>query len=373
MVNVVVAYSEGRCHAGGRRGTTLIELVGVIAVLTVLLMAVAGGMIRRMVEERQRAEAQRMEEIGGAFRRAVAADKQIPGTNRAAWSAAVAVQLGTAADLVESNRAGGGRILVYDPGFNVGGVGASGLPFRQQGAGVTNVLSPRLVIVSALEPGLPTAALNTQAGFSNLWNRADRQLPAGWPAGWPADPENLFVQRVDLSDLFHEITLNNVDGYSSAPYAVLTNRLSGTGYANAIPTNAPPVSTHLLHGTPLRLDYGDGTVQSMVFVTEAASYTFESGRWNRHALAGINGPTSCGLLGQYVEQFINHPDWGVTDIGTDPASAVLAMFDTLWGGTDWANAGFEDENGHSKWETPTARFLYDVAPQLMLTGEDLIE
>jgi hypothetical protein len=344
-----------------------------MAILTLLMLPMASNLIQRTAEARQREEAQRMEELGEALARSVAVDKVIPGTNQNAWTAAVSAQLGVAGGVIASNRAGGQRILVYDPAFNVGGVGAAGLPFRQQAAGVTNVFSPRAVVLSSLEAGNPPVSLNTPEGFSNLWNRVDRELPAGWPAGWPRDPENLFVERVDLSPFFHEITLNNVDGYQAAPYAFLTNSLSGAGFTNAIPTNALPVSTHLLTGTPLRLDYGDGTPQTVLMVNEAVSFTFEGGRWNRHAINGFNGSATCGLLGQYVEQFINHPGWGVTDIGTDAASVVLAMFDTLWGGTDWANAGFEEENGHSKWETPSGRFLFDVAPQLMLTSEDLIE
>jgi hypothetical protein len=74
-----------------------------------------------------------------------------------------------------------------------------------------------------------------------------------------------------------------------------------------------------------------------------------------------------------VEAFINHPGWSPTDLGTTPESVVLGMFDILCGCRDWAEAGFENENGHSKWEAPTARFVFDVAPQLMLSSEDLID
>ena len=344
-----------------------------MAVLAVLAVMVASGMIRRAVEARQREEAGQMERLGEAFRQAVAVAKEVPATNQAAWTSLVAAQLGTTGDLVGANRGGGPRILVYDPALNLGGLGPANLPFRQQANGTPNVVNPRLVIVSSLEPGWPAVALNTTVGFSNLWNRTDRLLPADWPTGWPADPENLFVQQVDLSDLFHQVTLNNVDGYSDAPYAVLTNRLGGVGFTNVITIGAAPVSTRVIHGTPLRLIYGDGTPQAMVLVTEPTSYAFEGGRWNRHASSGLNGAATCGPLGQYVEQFMNNSDWGVTLQGTDPASAVLGMFDTLWAGTDWARAGFEDQNGHSKWETPTGRFLYDIGPQLMFTTWDLIE
>ena len=348
-------------------------MIAVLTLLALLSVPMVDALIDRLAEARQREEALQMDRIGVGFRQAVLFAKQVPSTNQAEWSALVAAQIGITDDLVATNREGGARLLIYDPALGLGGLGVSGLPFRQQARGATNLTNARLVILSSLEPGAPGVALNTAAGFSNLWNRANRQLPAGWPTGWPRDPKNLFIQRVDLSDLFHEVTLNNVDGYSLAPFSVLTNRLGGVGFTNAIGVGGSPISTRIIHGTPLRLSHRDGTPQAIVLVTEPTSFTFEAGRWNRHAVAGVNGTNTCGLLGQYVEQFMHRANWPVTAIGTDPGSVVLARFDTLHGGIDWATAGFENENGHSKWEAPTARFLFDVAPQLMLSSWDLIE
>lgn len=314
-----------------------------------------------------------MERISGAFRRAVATGKMIPSTNVAAWAPLVAGQLGSEESFVSTNGAGGQRIVVYDPGLNIGGVTRQSLPFRQGSNGVAAVSHPRLVIVSCLEPGWPSVPLTTEDGFNSLWNRRDRALPGQWPAGWPRDPADLFVQRVDLSDLFHEVTLNTVDGYVAAPYAFVGNHLGGANSTNTIAVGGSPVSTHLLHDTMLHLHYADGFPQALVLVTEPVSYTFEGGRWNRQAISGINGPAACGALGQYVEQFSTHPGWATTDLGTDPAAVVLGMFDVLWGGADWATAGFDAARDDAWWDTPAALFLYDAGPQLMLCSWDLID
>ncbi|MCP5526453.1 MAG: hypothetical protein H7A47_06545 [Verrucomicrobiales bacterium] len=348
-------------------------MIGVLTIISILAAAAVPSLIARLRGDLQRSEEWRMQRIGEAFRTAVIATKSVPSTNLLDWTTLVSAQLADSDEHVSETRAGVPRILVYDPALDLGGVGPEGLPVHQGGAGVSTLTNARMVIVSVLDAGWPTVALDTEEGFSNLWNRADHALPGNWPEGWPEDPDDLFIERVDLSGVFHEVVLNNLDGYRAAPYAFLTNQLGGVGFTNSIAIDGQPVVTRLIHGTPLRLDFAGGQPQSIQLVSEDVSYSYENGRWHRHPLAGVNGPGTCGLLGQYVEQFMNHPDWAVTDIGTDPASAVLAMFDTLWGGTDWALADFENENGNSKWETPTARFLYDVAPQLMLTCEDLID
>ncbi|MCP5521630.1 MAG: hypothetical protein H7A46_08790 [Verrucomicrobiales bacterium] len=352
-----------------------------LAILTMLMVPTAGLLIRRAVELRQREEARQMERIGDAFRRAVAADRQAPATNVAAWVPFVASHLGSGDDLSGTNRGGGARILVYDPRLNLANLNLgevepaelpAGLVFQQGPNGVATVTHPRLVVVSCLQAGWPTAALNTEAGFDSLWNREAHQLPETWPAGWPRDPEDLFIERVDLADLFHQVTLNNVDGYTAAPYALLNRGLSGNAETNSIPVGASPISTHLLHSTPIRLDYAGGTLsQALVLITEPASYTFEGGRWNRRAISGVSG--ACGELGQQVERFLSRSDWGVTDLGTNPSTVVLGMFDLLKGGTDWAASGFGASGGDSQWQAPAARFLYDAAPQLMLSSWDLID
>lgn len=356
----------------GSAGMSIIDMVGALAILSILAAAMAPNVMKRIQESWRQDERRRMEQIGQAFTRVVTLHKTVPGTNLTSWASLVASELGVPEDLVWTNQAGTHRRLIYDPGLNIGGLAPGSLPFHQRAWGVTNVTNARLVILSALEAGYPNVALNTAAAFSNLWNRVEHRLPADWPTSWTQDPDNLFIQRVDLTALFHEVVLNNVDGYAAAPFSVLTNSLSGTGNSNVITVVGSPFATRLIHGTPLRLYYGTGQPQVVEIVAQDTSYAFEAGRWIRRPQSGVNGPTTCGQLGQWVEQFMNRADWGTTAIGTTPASVVLGMFDTLWGVADWGNAGFENENGHSKWEAPTARFLFDIAPQLVLSSEDLI-
>lgn len=360
------------CRLKDVSGISLLELIGSLAVIACLAALGAENLVQRHLEKRRRTEAATMTRIAEAFERAVLLQKTLPSTNPASWAVMVASQLGLPVAMVRSNTAGSPRLIVYDPALNVGGRTPATLPFVQQAQGATNVVSPRLVLVSSLAPGYPNLDLTTPSAFSNLWHRADHELPKGWPAGAAADPDDIVIQRLDLSPRFHEVLLNNLDGYAVAPFAILTNALLGVGYSNVVAATNVPLATRYLHGTPLRLYYGNGQPQVVALITDPVSYTFEKGRWNRGAHLGINGPATCGTLGTLVELFTNRQDWSPTSLGTSPESVILGMYDMLLGCTDWSEAGFEMESGNSKWEPPTARFVYDAAPQLMLSLQDLI-
>jgi hypothetical protein len=353
-------------------GLSLVELVGALAIIAVMVAVTAPMVVTKVREQWRQSEAATMAEIGKAYQRVVALAKSVPSTNAAEWVPLVASEMGIPADGVWTNRAGAMRLLIYDPAMGINGLAPNQFPYQQGAIGTTNLVNARLVLVSGLQPAYPNVALHTADGFSNLWNRAAHQLPAGWPASWSSDPDDLVVERVDLTGLFHKVVLNNVDWLQTGLYAVLASSLSGSGYAAGVATSSS-VATRLIHGTPLRLYYGNGNVQAVEMVITDTSYSHEAGRWNRSPLTGVTGPSTCGPLGFWVEAFMRNTDWGVTANGTSPVSVVLSMFDTLCGTTDWTNTNFENENGHSKWEAPTGRFVFDVCPQLMLSSQDLID
>lgn len=362
-----------KADQAARRGMSLIELVGALAIIAILAGVVSINAVRKIEEEKRQAEAQTMERIGRAFEQVVIHYKSLPAATLASWAPQVASEMGVPIDLVWTNGVGTPRLLLYDPSLVVAGLTPASFPYHQQAQGATTLTNARLVILSSLQPGYPDVALNTAAAFSNLWNRVPHQLPAGWPADWAPDPDDLVIQRVDLSRLFHRVVLNNVDGWEAAQYVVLTNSLSGTNHYNALAVGSAPLATYLIHGTPIRLYYSSGLPQAMDVINADASYAFESGRWNRHPQDGLQGSTTCGPLGQWVERFMKRTDWPGLN-GTTPEAVVLGMYDMLWSMTDWANAGFEVGNGTAnKWEPPSARFVFDVAPQLIISSDNLIE
>ncbi len=353
-------------------GFSLLEMLGAMAILAIIIATAAPPLIRMLSESRRRSENRMMDRIADALQGAVLHFKTVPSTNPANWGPILAAELSLPKDVVTTNAAGVPRRIVFDPALNLAGLGPAQLPFHQQSQGASAVANVRLVILSALQPDYPALDLHSAEAFSNLWHCPDNRLPAGWPADWAADPGDLVIRRVDLGSLFHEVILSNLDPFQSAPFAILTNALSGSGSTNAVAITNLPFATRFLHGTPLRLLRPNASPQAVTFITESSSFAFEQGRWSRRVHAGVSGPTSCGVLGGLVELFLNHPGWTPTAQGTTPESVVLGMFDMLAGCKDWADTGFENENGHSKWEAPTARFVFDVAPQLMLSSEDLI-
>ncbi len=350
----------------------MIELIGALAVIAILSALAAPAIVHSIQENRRRGEVEMMARIGEALQRVVVLYETVPATNAASWASLVASELSLPEDSVSTNGAAQPRLLVYDPALRIGGHTPGTLPFNQREGGATNLVAPRLVILSSVAEGYPAVDFTTAAGFSNLWNRAEHNVPSGWPAGYAARGDDIVVQRVDLSGLFHEVVLNNADRYAEAPYSVLTNNLTSVGCSNIVAATNRPLSTLLIHGTPLRLYEASGRPQVVTVINGNASFVFESGRWSRTAQMGVNGPGTCGALGTLVELFMSRTDWEPTARGTTPQAVVLGMYDMLCGCRDWSDAGFENENGNSKWEAPTARFVFDIAPQLMLTSQDLI-
>jgi len=353
-------------------GFTLVEILGALVLLSLMVAAATPPLIQLIRESRRRTESRMMDRISEAFERAVTLNKCIPSTNPASWTPLVAAELSLPEDVVSTNGAGTARLVIFDPALNVGGVTTASLPYRQQASGAAGVANARVVLLSALQDSYPDVDFHSASGFSNLWQRAEHTLPGNWPAGWASEAGDLVLRRLDLGALFHEVVLNNLDPRSAAPFATLTNSLSGLGQTNSLASTNVPFTARFIHGTPLRLNLPDGRPQAVIMVTEPISFAFESGRWSRRVHTGVTGPATCGPLGSLVESFINHPGWGTTTQGTSAESVILGMFDMLCGCRDWADAGFENENGNSKWEAPTARFVFDVAPQLMLSSQDLI-
>jgi prepilin-type N-terminal cleavage/methylation domain-containing protein len=279
------------------RGFSLIEVIGALALVSIAAAFVAVHLIRVMQEERRRHEVQMADRLAEAFEQAIILHKTVPSTNPASWVPLLASQLGLPADAVGTNSIGTPRLLVYDPSLKIGTTTPASLPYVQGSAGATNVINPRVIILSGLQAGYPPVDFSSAAGFSNLWNRADHTLPMDWPANWAADPDDLVVRRLDLSGLFHEVVFNNLDPFHPAPYAVLTNTLAGGGHANVIAVTNQPVAGRFIRGTPLRLSYANGQPQVVNIVTSDASYVFEQGRWNRSAQSGLTGPATYGPLG----------------------------------------------------------------------------
>src|SRR5205814_2149402 len=105
------------------------------------------------------------------------------------------------------------RAFLADPNLWIASANGQ-LPYTQTIAGTgTNVggmnlpgLNLRLMILSSLSLSLPATI-----DFNTTWATAEGSVPPGWPAAWSNRGDDLRIQRLDLTPLFHRVILNPND------------------------------------------------------------------------------------------------------------------------------------------------------------------
>ena len=212
-----------------------------LAVLLVLLIAGSATILLlpnltvRATEKWRADEDLRLRELDGLLVNGIKNTGTIPSATN--WARFVAASAGMNLTNVEqvypSFPADGStrRVLLIDPAL-----GATALPYVQTTAGLTGVFTNlatdagRLMLISNTRRGLTLPVTNGPATsatvFNNLWNWANNPAtkapPSGWPATWTGRGDELHVERINLRELFHMASLNNV------LYSVETNAVVNT-------------------------------------------------------------------------------------------------------------------------------------------------
>lgn len=331
----------------GAGGFTLVELIASLAVLSLLMGLAMEGVFARLKESLRREEVARLQTLGGALRRAVQAQRIIPGPTQ--WAELVSQELDEPAERIRRNPAGWERRLIYDPGFRVG-TNASPPPFVQDGHGSPTVTGARAILISTLASDLPNLS---GLGFGDLWNRVEDRFPAGWPSRWGGRPADVLLQRITFQDLFSPICLNNLDSDVTAGFAVdvQTNSVSIHGGAR--------VETQFLRGTRLQLLGADGAIEWIEVVDEPVSFVCESGHWRR---GFSSGPTIVGS--SWAAAFGRLASGAPTTWHARPVDVALALQSYLSTYVEWAGRGFPRESDVPGRPEPSWHRVQDAAAQV---------
>ncbi len=252
-------------------GWTLIELMGVLAILTILSAAFVPILTREADRIARIAESREMAAIASAVEQGVRRHRAVP--DSAGWAEWAANELGRRVDDVLTNSRGGRRLWIVDPRLRLGpGEGAT-LPYQQTSAGSREPVHPRIILISSLGDPLPGVVRDGIASsnerFDAIWMAAPGAVPANW--SWRGLGEDLTVQRLDLSDQFVPVVLNPSP---VPPHGQFGWDATGT---NAVPVGAQ-ASWHLRQSL-LRLHADDGTLQVSLVLRSPVSAGFERGAW----------------------------------------------------------------------------------------------
>lgn len=242
-----------------RRGFSLIEMIGVLAILTIMASTIAPNLLRRMLEATATKEEKSLQTLADGLMTHVQTWQTIPGA--ASWATNLATAVGLSpTDILyadPANPTGSRRIYMISPEFTP----ANGTDpvFSSTAAGSIAPTNARIMIISCTKRGLTLPVTSGKAAnsaanrnrFNNVWNWSlnpfTKAPPTGWPAAWNGNGHHLHVQRINLASAFCRLTVSNPGFPSEIPFAQFNQ---GATHAFDV-TNA--VDAYYLRGTTIRL------------------------------------------------------------------------------------------------------------------------
>jgi type II secretory pathway pseudopilin PulG len=255
---------------GGAQAFTILEMVGVLAVVALLAVAILPNVIRQMDRAAWTRETADLDSIADALQQSILRSKTIP--NHANIPAAVANELALPVNAITTNPRRHARAILVDPALRING---ATLPYTQTAA--INIIAPqsaRLMIVSSLSTALPVASgILSSNDFNDIWNTAENTKPGTWTS-WTGKGEDLRIKKINLGPLFHRIMLVNRDTNGAARFSInSTSTIS-------VPTGPVGVDAYFLDGSVVGLHDAAGVTFTRYLLDRDISFVFERSQWS---------------------------------------------------------------------------------------------
>jgi hypothetical protein len=314
--------------ASRRGGYTIIEFIGVLAIMAILVSMLIPVVLNDLDAAAVTAETANLTTIQNALVFEITHNFEIPGTNE--WAPILANSLMIPTGSVTRNARGYNRAYVWD----TGGFAGLSLPYFQTNGLAAVPGDPRLMIISSISTNVPIGSGGMDSNdFTAIWNTLPGNIPSSWNTSsnvWNGNAGDLIIQRVNLQPLFCRVVLNAIDtndfgsvtiqsGLNTSYFmCILTNSLNTTNALATVwnlaggllstlgaatltgpaPTSQVPqaFTAWYIQGTVLNLyDTNNGVfypnLESQAVVQSDCSYVFEDEAW-RGLLCGwgTNGP-----------------------------------------------------------------------------------
>lgn len=334
-------------------GFSLLELIGVLAVISILASILAPSAIRQIDSAVARHETSQLAAIESGLRNAIVRSRQIP--NESEWVAYVANELGWPTEDVLKNPRQTERIYLIDGALKVG-PNEGTLPYVQTGSGTDEPQSPRIAILSSLNPAKQIPVTNgvlEAARFEEIWNTAESSVPPGWTGLWEAKNagEELKIQRIHLGSLFHRVILNSYG--TPAPFFAIGN-------SDPHSVSQDGFSSYYIEGTMLKLFDNNEVLETQQIIRTAASFIYEEGTWNGRVFRGLRSNNDDFYLAH--ELFLRSAEGSASR--EDFVTALTRYFTSY---KDWADSQFPPG------ETPAFTALQQAEENLEQTSSLLLQ
>jgi Tfp pilus assembly protein PilE len=351
------------------RAFSLIEMIGILAVIAVLASIVLPAMIRHIDVIVANHESAMLQSFDDAMVRSIMRNRYIPGA--ADWTSRIATELGMSISDVSTNIRHARRVFLIDPNLQVG-TNNQGLPYMQTnwpfGSRVTSngqiipPTSPRVMILSSLSMNFPdtfVSGVPAPAGdFATIWNWDDTSSVKPGAAGlaaWGGKAEDLKVQRINLSPVFVHLL---VSSYPASPNPKGYYSLDG-GATNQAPASGG-IEGYFIQDTVLSLYVNSGGTinsDSRQVLLRDGSFVCDAGMW-RSSIYGDPMPIGIDFAGS-MAQFLSASTIAA-DGGLSASNTALAMTLYVNDYMAWVAAG-------SKSGGPTHKAVIDAQIDMVST------
>jgi type II secretory pathway pseudopilin PulG len=324
---------------------TLIQLIGVLAVIAILAAIILPLSIRKLDQIAGDQESASLKSLADALQSSVLRDRYVPcHTN---WAQTIAARQGINVSDVTTNLRRQPRVFLIHPELQIGSR-VAGEDYLQDTSGsaitITNAngnpdvippRSPRMILLSSigvpLPAGVTTGVAASTSDFNGIWDAADGTLPAGnlW-TGW-SGARDLKVQRINLAPLFVRITLSSYLSAGDGRYSV-----DLTAVTNTAPSSSPR-EAYYIQNTVLNLITYTNTLQVRQVLSRDISFVYMQDVW-RTEIGGMLGGMDIGSI---VDRYLRAPHNPTATYTNDHQMVVVqAMMDYMQAYQNWEAIGF---------------------------------
>ena len=296
------------------RGFTLIEVIGVLAVMAILASLMVPVVIRQVDRAAWTKEVSDLSSISNALVLQAVRSHSIP--DASSWAQTVATWLDRPAAQITSTPRNFRRAFLIDPGLSASGLN---LPYAEKdNPGLPNApTSSRLMIVSTIsaDPPVSSGAGLPASDFQAIWDTPQGSKPS---VAWTMSGEDICIQRINLEPLFYQLILVNRSGDPSATFAI------GTYTPINVPSGGQGYNYYYLDSTVVNLDV-NSTPQTRFLMKRNASYAFENGAWQGQIMSPppvTNAPTLFAIDASLFLNATVNPQ----GLLSPPGSVLSAMF-----------------------------------------------
>lgn len=248
-------------------GFTLMELIGVMAIVSIMAAVIAPGVFKVIDANIGDAENKNIKALAGALEDSITETKRIPHQNTTEWITATAAYVDLPTSEIEFNARNFRRRIYIDPQFFT----TSNTTFTgyTQTSGLAQApVSPRIMLVSDLTRNAPNPP-TSNAAFSTIWDQTSGASVVEGP--------KVKIQRLNLAPLFHRVVLVNSNTQQPA-YSIEAGSASPVPPAvGAVDGN---ITRYLLENSNLKLyadPYPSGALLTLAILNNDHSYRYETG------------------------------------------------------------------------------------------------